>query len=146
MAEQEKVIKTLEACGSDICDNCPYYGKDGWCEHDGGMLEGGNGFVEVPRDMLADALALLKAQEPKVLTLEEVLSSDFCWFETRKWKCGDFLIPVIRYKHCDNEYGYTWLDGNDNFYVVSESEYLKTERCWSSRPTDEQREAVSWAE
>ena len=124
MTDREKVIKGLECCGFDHCEpiDCPYYVEKNNCEN---ML-------------MRDALALLKAQEPRVLTLEEALGEDECWIEGRSGACGygDALISddgerVDFYRpHSINT-----LD----FYA-----YNKVWRCWSSRPTDEQREAVKW--
>lgn len=53
MADREKVIDILGACGTDDCDNCPLNG-DERC----------SGFVDVPAKVLMDALALLEEQEP----------------------------------------------------------------------------------
>ena len=57
MPDREKVIKGLECCMKDDCDNCPYYDPevDHDCDYFGKCLRG---------NMYRDALALLKAQEP----------------------------------------------------------------------------------
>ena len=57
MNDREKVIKGLECCLKDDCDNCPYYDPevDHDCDYFGKCLRG---------NMYRDALALLKAQEP----------------------------------------------------------------------------------
>ena len=95
--------------------------------------------VSVP--MLRDALALLKAQEPRVLTLEEVRDEyEVVWLETK------YLQPTV----ClfDNgESNVDWLYfvfGSDDSYGMSAHLYGKNWRCWSSKPTEEQREAVPW--
>lgn len=56
MADREKVIDILGACGTDDCDNCPLNG-DERC----------SGFVALPLEVLNDAIALLKEQEPKMV-------------------------------------------------------------------------------
>lgn len=101
-------------------------------------------------DITSDALSLLKAQQPRAMTLEEV------------WNRGDneplFLEYVLpsRAELCpaifqpDNSDrgggdGYMCVVGKwcaSGFYNVRE--YNKTWRCWTSRPTDEQRKAVKW--
>lgn len=88
---------------------------------------------------------LLKAQEPRVLTLEEVkklrsLYDGAVWLET----CADILFPVLPEMSLQGSTFYVAIpfvgyhSWGDNKY------YGKTWRCWSSRPTDEQREAVPW--
>lgn len=51
--KREKVIKALEHCIADNCDLCPY-DENVDCP----------GFDPTPKALLADVLALLKAQEP----------------------------------------------------------------------------------
>lgn len=127
MIDREKVIKGLEhelqnrgKCGHYCHDgietvSCEY-DKDGLC-----IQHWGN-----------DALALLKAQEPRVMTPQDFDGNPMkdqygnlpCWLESReplvasnwcRWNEDDFIRPMMR-----------------NF------------RPWTSRPTDEQREATPW--
>lgn len=61
LMDADKVIKAMECCAVGAeCDHCPYspMNKSG---HEGCY------------QMHTDALALLKAHEPRVLTLEEVI-------------------------------------------------------------------------
>lgn len=91
---------------------------------------------------LHEAIDLLKEQEPRVLTLEEVKAFDwdYCYLEEERLPgkeyraiCGDYALTCItwpcvtsmRIQHGDDSYGKTW-------------------RCWSARPTDEQRKTVKW--
>lgn len=74
-----------------------------------------------------------KAQKPRVMTLEEVLAwaempaekRDPIFFEQRKGPNG-----WIANSACPKDY-YLYCEDGDA-------------RCWTSRPTDEQREAVKW--
>ena len=129
MTEQEKmekVIKGLECCGysrfMDKCQECPYDGKD--CFH----------------RLKTDALALLKAQEPRVMDFDDVVGGDECWLEAVNGACG--------YADCYACTGtgevQVFRCNFDNPQYIMASDYLKTWRCWTSRPTDEQREAVPW--
>ena len=95
--------------------------------------------VSVP--MLRDALALLREQEPRVLTLEEVRDEyEVVWLETK------YLQPTV----ClvDNgESDADWICfafGVDDSYPMSWHLCGKSWRCWSAKPSDEQREAVPW--
>jgi hypothetical protein len=130
MTEREKVIDDLEEQIAWIRDN-DFHKFPGW----------GHAVLA-----MRDALALLKAQEPRVMTLEEVKqhnNQDGCvWFEQPTYNADaafvlkeDFMIQVISPYILGEpiNHGY-WTNGN----------YGKTWRCWTSRPTDEQREAVKW--
>lgn len=129
MADGKKVREGITFCLSRFhCgEDCPYYntGKTGCME----LLQ-------------KDTLELLKEQEPRVMTLEEVKSFgwDYCYLEEERLPgkeyravCGNYALTCItwpcvasmRIQHGDNSYGRKW-------------------RCWSSRPTDEQRKAVKW--
>ena len=93
-----------------------------------------------------ERIGKLKAQEPRVMTLEEVQqhnNQDGCvWFEQPTYNAvaafvrkDEFEIEVISPYILGEpiNHGY-WLSSN----------YNVTWRCWTSRPTDEQREVVKW--
>lgn len=133
---REQVIKGLECClrGTDwekMCDECPYEATEEEKQHVD---------WDCHLDQLRkDALALLKEQEARVLTLEEVLGGDECWVE-----------------YINGGYGYCdcYLDDDAKSIVINRTlrkdfnvppnGYGKVWRCWSARPTDEQRKAVKW--
>lgn len=92
-------------------------------------------------DAIEYAIALLKAQEPRVMALEELRMNEVYWAEqenvSRPW-------PIAMH-HIRNA---GLLDGpvyqdymGDNFNT---KEYGKKWRCWTSRPTQEQMEATPW--
>ena len=136
----QDVIQALEKCiKQDTCDQCRYYGICG--EEEDAIMP-----------LLKDALALLKAQQPRVLTLEEVferskhMDEDAVWIEFED-EDGDMVVnPAIL----------------SNSKPIFEAEYIivaalrwekkyfplgtygKKWRCWTSRPTDEQRKAAKW--
>ena len=91
--------------------------------------------------IVEDALTLLKAQEPRVLTLEKMWEGEVYWFDCP----GNFILrPVIcnMYDRGDSSYlNFIWQHGNFSWKIC---EYGRTWRCWTSRPTDEEREAVKW--
>lgn len=144
---REKVINGLEhelqnrgKCGHYCRDgietvSCEY-DKDGLC-----IQHWGN-----------DALALLKAQEPRVMTLEAVVAlpdGSIVWLEDNDkpdvivgllrdvlLTVNDYIVIVIHFATVRNrllevvtamadDYGIRW-------------------RCWTARPTDEQRDEVKW--
>ena len=130
--QREKVINGLENC-TDVCcatgETCPYYLNDD-DEFDD----------ECEKRLHKDALALLKAQEPRVMMLDECATADLVWYDWRTQgvrpakinrvpeKTGTYRVQVFgnidQWVHAD-EYGEYW-------------------RCWTSRPTDEHREATPW--
>ena len=133
MPDREKVIKAIKGCINDgsFCNKCDYDG----CVFQHGSCE---------KDLLNDALALLKEQVARVMTLDEVKSFDwdYCYLEEERLPgkeyreiCGDYALTCItwpciasmRIQHGDDSYGKKW-------------------RCWSAKPTDEQRQEVKWDE
>lgn len=96
----------------------------------------------VPADTVRDALALLKAQEPRVMTLEEVnaLDWDYCYLEQER-------LPGKEYRGMLGKYimtCVTWPSITAAKISFGSDGYGKTWRCWTARPTDAQREAVKW--
>lgn len=81
---------------------------------------------------------LLKAH---VMTPEEVVQIEengVIWEELRrKGTC----LPMIRYGNTFE--GEDYLSISE---VIDSDDYLKEYRCWTSLPTNEQREAVKWNE
>jgi len=137
MIDREKVIKGLKCCAGDdvnLCDNCPYLGcsTDRYCF--------GN--------MAADALALLKAQEPRVLTLEDLWALKFNETVILEQKIPSLLIPAIvrdNIKHDDALEVLQVVTASTNGTANADYEYYgQTWRCWTGRPTEEQREVTPW--
>ena len=83
-------------------------------------------------DMAIEALKALKAQEPRVMTLEEYDAWTDIPFTERD--------PIFHEERTERGTVTCWVNTN----VCSLREYGKNDRCWTSRPTDEQREAVKW--
>lgn len=118
MIDREKVIKGLECClpmtrrnGLGDCGKCPYDRKI--------TLEGG--ITECCHELMLDALALLKAQEPRVMTREEALNSLVIEYRSGKLREVGKHVFTEGYEY----YGSIW-------------------RVWDRMPTDEQREATPW--
>lgn len=141
MDEREKVMRGAECCTKDVCDpysceECPYLGHKPTKK----------GCITV---MLEDALALLKAQEPRVLEFLEISETTTYWMEdnresNQKTTCipetimdimGDriFTIPVVKL-----------LNGYAPVISKNREGYGKTWRAWTSRPTPEQMRDTPW--
>lgn len=92
-------------------------------------------------------LALLKAQEPRVMTLEEVV----------KWE-GAFWLEFLEEDNDDFiRYGYAFFSSStpnvieiiarDSYrplYAFIVQEYGARWRCWTSRPTNKQSKSTPW--
>ena len=94
-------------------------------------------------EMYNDVIALLKAQIPRVMTFDEVMSgeTEIAWTEADS-EDGDYkwFYPGLIF-HRDEKFescfmGVICEGGRDN--------YGKEIRCWTSKPTDEQRKATKW--
>lgn len=183
MIDREKVIKGLEHCAGDGCKGCQYYEdcemEDGFTalardalallkaqseELDRLKLCRHNCKIECLLDeynkVVAERDALRKAQEPRVLTLEEMQ-------EAAKNRDAVYVeeSPEGSYARCfwglvvggieppkDGGYNYPGgvlfnvVDASDNMWD-GDLYGLKTPlgwRCWDKRPTEEQREATPW--
>ena len=86
------------------------------------------------------AIDALKAQEPRVMTATEAYTADYVYIEF-----DGVITPAIR---TTNE-----RDGHRESYFATQQlggdwmrwdDYGITWRCWTSRPTDAQREATEW--
>ena len=134
MIDREKVISALEICSNNsFCNNCWYWNNP----HEGDCNDA----------LMRDALELLKAHEPRVMTLEELEDWDGAvFFEIYETDMYYALIEDIELTACING-GYTFVNVEPGEYhrrVWDGEHYGKIWRCWTSRPTDEQREAVKW--
>ena len=128
MLETQKIIDSLldQARDKDLLDN------------------GEGGIFASDAEVLRTAAVLLKAQEPRVMTLEEVkmLDSDYYYLESMR-SPGKELREIV------GAYGLTcvtWPSITWARQTMGDSGYGKTWRCWTSKPTEAQREAEPWPE
>lgn len=112
------------------CEHCQYRcSKSEW--------------ISISKSLLEDIISLLKAQGPRVMTLEEVRDkADHMYLEKHSKTGSDLYGCAIRGDW--DGYGIELLMGEYDTARERWSDYGKTWRCWTSRPTDEQREAVKW--
>ena len=119
----EKVINGLECCLEGLSDLCAYKDSDA----PGGCKD----------ELMYDALALLKAQEPRVITNAD--------FENKELVDSAESMPAwIEHRHGEEWDEYT--DGNDDGWSVVyqfnfESEFY---RCWTAKPSLKQMEDTPW--
>ena len=151
MTDQEKNIKGIIKNSSNKQSNAPVVKEELIGRYDRKktisliryvlqkMEDKNTPFVPLHYTLIAlyNSLALLSDLEPRVMTLEEVLEwaatpaekRDPIFFEQKEgkgpngWICNSV---------CPKDYYFCCLD--------------KDARCWTARPTDEQREATKWDE
>lgn len=154
---------------------CPYESDSPWCTHylahDAGELIGellkaqGPEAVDASKPdsdigcwydithnyTLEQIVNALKAQEPRVMTLEEVKAMK------RYTICAVEQRSKVLHTTFNAEYrGHLTIDGRDCIdfglyadvspFRRSESGYGKTWRCWNIEPSDEQRKNTPWKE
>lgn len=126
---REKVIAGLRCCINRECGGktlCPYMGQCG---------------EDIPV-VMRDALSLLKEQEPRVLTKNEVECDcpDCVYFETRT---GWWELAIKDEGESDRYFG-VFVYGCNEWFMRGYEEYGKTWRCWTSRPSPEQMRDTLW--
>lgn len=137
MIDREKVYAGLTACGKQACGDCPYDLPDTmYCNR---------------RQLHEDALALLKEQEPRVLTLDEVRRDRewVVWIEcdaSKTQNIGQYKGKVSWYnKHLGDWERFLTIESGEYLFRESD-EYGKTWRCWNARPTPDQMRDTKWGE
>lgn len=116
----ERIIELLEIEKECVLRNCC-----GECNRACHICELVQDDTEL-HEMYTEVIALLKAQEPHVMSLEEAKSA---------------YVIEYRWSGKMREVGSKLLDINVD---PLNAEYGKIYRVWTSRPTDEQREATPW--
>ena len=129
-------------------------GKRGFCQHDELCSQcghfNGEGLVELSeslhayiRELEARVAELEKPLKP--MTWEEAMMDDF-FLEIRGDDCIDGALNNFA---VDGDEGYMWVstrNREEDESKLMRSDYGKTWRCWSRRPTEEEREAAKWDE
>ena len=94
---------------------------------------------------MVDALALLKSQEPQVLSFDVVKAiskSDSTVYVERRTKK---FYEEMAFVHVEPVYGESVIfHGQKSIFSHTTRDYGKEYRCWTSRPSKEQMEATPW--
>lgn len=138
--DKEKLIRAMEYCTADIApvdendeclgDVCPF-------------KEGGYESGDCQENMIRAALALLRKQEPRVMTLEEAkgFRDKPVWLEENTPQGSYGAWGVMKGFH--DKYNAVNI-GGVRFTYWPRARYNIDWRCWTARPTEEQRKAVAW--
>lgn len=114
------------------------------------VVGGCTGVNDRYRPYIYGALALLREQEARVMTLEEVINAKD---KTDVWldepNCVVVAATISNWVGLKNHavtcfYGIEHTASEERDYM--NNNYNKKWRCWTSRPTEEQRKAVKWDE
>ena len=110
-------------------------------------------------ELLKETLALLNTDEPRILSLEEAISGEnnieidpYVFVEIKDRE--DIFIGSVNnasfYNYPDMSFGVGECFHINRSYPASKTypntDYMKTVRCWTHRPSKEQREAEPWNE
>ena len=118
MTERERVIKGLEAILEETADM--FY-----------------------RSTIQDAIALLKAQDPRILRLDELRGNDTAYIELNNPR-EPVLHCIIYYDKEADGMDVKPIKTNISSAYLRYSEHNRVWRPWTSQPSDAQREATPW--
>ena len=98
------------------------------------------------QELMEDALALLKEQEPRVLDWDEIKNYSVVYGEFKGFKKIYPLIISLDDKGRTLSWS-PYINTSDEFLLLVDSEEdRKNTRCWNKEPTEEQRQTVKWNE
>lgn len=141
MPDREKVMLALNCCASNdlrTCRECPYA-----MTVNGIKINSSTCVME----LASDALDLLREQEARVMTLEELEDWDGAvFFEAFETDMYYALIENVELTAgMDGEYVLVnVVPGEHHRRIWSGEHYGKIWRCWTSRPTPEQLRDTKW--
>ena len=99
----------------------------------------------IRRNITSEALALLKVQEPRVMTLEEAKHLTYgspYIIETNLPKEEPRLMYAL-FSHLGLQGNFTFAFTDARGYLF-DSDYGKRWRCWTSRPDEKRRAETPW--
>lgn len=140
MTEQEKretVIKGLEGCFDALVQS----------EHaiaENGVVMSSWQDRAKRIDAIREAIALLKAQEPRVIQFDEIDNYEVLWLEIRDVGTEEGLAPWVKTRSGNWFSPLLCSELQPDMILSTPEEYGKFCRGWTSRPTDAQREATPW--
>ena len=85
-----------------------------------------------------------KAQEPRVISYDEIENYEVLWLEVLDVNTEDGLAPWVKTKSGHWFSPLLCSDAQPEMILATSDEYGKICRCWTSRPTDKQRKEVKW--
>lgn len=154
MEQFEKVVKGLELTKSNPVEGWDYRGEG----FDGAMVHTSTALIDAAlvliRQQQARIAELEAAQTARVMSPEEIkeylMINESGLLSEQQWEELEQKAPVYFEFRIPDRYQVNWRTAVMLRPWVMESmfwdNYNKDRRCWTKRPTDEQREAVKWDE
>ena len=107
-----------------------------------GLIKNRDESLERAREEIKWLRGMLKEQKARVMTLEEVKAFgwDYCYLEEER-------LPGKEYRIIFGDYALTcitWPSIASMRIQYGDENYGRKWRCWSAKPTDEQRQEVKW--
>lgn len=101
------------------------------------------GWVKAAVLVTIDNATTIQPDEPRVMTLDEVIALPYGYvlIETDKEGSLRWVDALLFCKNTNFSFDFITLEGRARLLGA---EYNKEWRCWTARPTDEQREAENW--
>lgn len=87
-----------------------------------------------------DAIALLKEQEPSVMTLDDIVAS----YGPLYLEVKDDFAEIARNDRYDDSRLYFSIVGSEDIEALDISDYLKDWRCWTFNPGYARRKETPW--
>ena len=129
MMSAEKIVKGLECCiRPGNCITCPWYPTD---DAEEGCI----------RTLMRNTYTLLKAQEPKVISLRDAEDMTLCWIETR---FPHTISPADLIHYFDESPNITIFKLHQTIIDWPIDEYGVKWQCWDKEPTNAQMEVTPW--
>ena len=131
MPDLKNVINGLECCAFSFherqCRKCPYYPD----------------YQDCRSLLIQNAKEILKAQRPRVMTLEEVIAlpCGYVLIETDKEGSLRWVDALLFCKNTNFSFDFITLEGRARLLGA---EYNKEWRCWTSRPDEKRRAETPW--
>ena len=111
-------------------------------------------FDEEEKQAIDKAIEALTAQEPRVMTLEEVKQERICWIEDADDGMTVRLFPATMFgigEYANGSKSYMFLaqkpwaiDANNYEWWYLIEDYGEIWRCWTSRPDEKRRTETPW--
>lgn len=154
MTKIEKVLNGLSRCCSletALCDECPYNNHGGPNPCEDSLLRDARDVLQAyvnANKSLAEMIRKKEQKEPRVMTFDEIKGyDDWVWLDrkTPSWIGVDEGWVTIPYYDKDNDA--VWFSDNTfGIRTTCNKSCHKGWRCWTSRPTDEQRQHTPWGD
>lgn len=103
-------------------------------------------YSQAYNDALDMAIEALKAQEPRLMTLEDAINSETVWVECTNGDGGYGTCRLVEIYGMVAAEVFMLKNKYPERKRLNPEKYLREWRCWTSRPTDAQREATPWTQ